>query len=338
MRLPAPRGGMLAVPEAARGARVLRELLDPAPIAPAATLYVLRDVVVHAESGVVFHDGCPITETVPAWRRRNIAEFLGGQRFAAGWAAGVTAEVDEPLIAVWNAPARNYSHWHFDGLAALTMAREALGAGPRLLMPKRVASFQASSLGLLPWAGVEGALRARGLVRCRTLVWPSTLAVSTTPTGQAGRAFDAIRAAVAGCDALPAASRLYVARFDVPDRRAIDNEEEVAEALARRGFEIIVPGKLPYVEQVQRFAQARVVVGAHGAGLTNAGFAAEDAMLVELHPAGYGGPHYVRLAMLRGLTWRGWLMQEHGGTRQAARCRVDVPALLEQLEAWGAFA
>jgi capsular polysaccharide biosynthesis protein len=335
--LPAPPGGLVAVPEALR-TEALKSLLDPAPIMPACILHVLHDVVVHPEGGIVFQQGRPLLESIPRWRRADIEAFLGERRFARGWKAGITATIDDPLIAVWNAPARNYSHWHYDGLAALTMAREVLGPAPRILAPPRMVPFQAASLALLPWSQADRAVHAQGLVRCRTLVWPSTLQVSVTPTPQVARAMAAIRAAVTGAaPGAPAGSRIYVARFDAPGRRTIDNEEQLAAALAAEGFDILTPGSLSYAEQVARFSQARIIIGPHGAGLTNAGFAPAGGTLVELHPAGYGGAAYARLAMMRGLHWRGWLMPESGGVGHAARCRVDVPAFLKQVDAWGAL-
>lgn len=335
--LPTPRAGLIALPERLHAAEAARRLLDPSPLVPPAVLYVLRDVVVHVEAGIIFSEGRPVRESVPAWRRDGLADFLAMPRFAPGWKAGITAELDDPVVAVWNAPARNYSHWHYDGLGALTMAREALGLAPRLLLPHRFTPFHAESLRLLPWANAGAAVRAAGLVRCRTLVWASPLAVSVSPTPESGRAFDAIRGAVVSPAAVPS-SRIYVARFDAPDRRGIENEQEVATALEREGFEIVTPGRLTYAEQVERFARARVVVGPHGAGLTNAGFVPEGGMLVELHPASYGGASYVRLALRRGLVWRGWLMEESSGRQHAVRCTVDVPAFIAQLGAWGALA
>jgi capsular polysaccharide biosynthesis protein/tetratricopeptide (TPR) repeat protein len=75
--------------------------------------------------------------------------------------------------------------------------------------------------------------------------------------------------------------RLYVARGDTRHRR-IANEEELAIALARHGFEAVRPAALPLSEQLALFAAAEIVVGAFGAGLTNIVFAPAGARVVEL--------------------------------------------------------
>ena len=68
--LPPPVSGLVAVPEALRTER-LGQLLDPAPVVPAAILHVLRDVVVHPEGGIIFHKGRPVMRIGPAWRRAD---------------------------------------------------------------------------------------------------------------------------------------------------------------------------------------------------------------------------------------------------------------------------
>jgi capsular polysaccharide biosynthesis protein len=92
-------------------------------------------------------------------------------------------------------------------------------------------------------------------------------------------------------------ARLYVARGPVPravnardsnngdlppPRRRVVNEAAVEKLLAGHGFTAVNPGALSITEQVELFADAAVVVGAHGAGLTNAAFMAPGGALVEL--------------------------------------------------------
>ncbi|MBP0462946.1 glycosyltransferase family 61 protein [Roseomonas sp. PWR1] len=322
-------GGLKAAPAGLAAVPRLGALLDPAPVAPPAMIHVLADALVHTGSWTVFLGGRPLLESIPPWHRGRVAEFLAEPRFAQGWAEGIATRVDGPVLCMQTPGGRNYWHWHADCLAALALGREALGREVPILLHVGLPAFQDGALRLTPWTGPV--LRSGGLVRCAALAWPSPLAVSVTPGAHAGRAFAAIRAGVA---AAPAGPRVYVARFDAPGRRAIENEEALAEALAAEGFEVVTPGALPYAAQVARFAAARLILGAHGAGLTNAGFAAPGAALVELHPAGYGVPTHARLAMLRGLAWHGWLMDPVAGQGHEARCRVDIPALLAQLRTW----
>ncbi len=77
------------------------------------------------------------------------------------------------------------------------------------------------------------------------------------------------------------AKRLYVARGEVPRRRVI-NEAAVEKLLASHGFTSVNPGKMSLDKQIELFADASIVVGPHGAGLTNTMFMAPGGAVVEL--------------------------------------------------------
>lgn len=72
--------------------------------------------------------------------------------------------------------------------------------------------------------------------------------------------------------------KLYVTRRHAKVRRLL-NEEEVASYLRDRGFEVVALEKRPLQEQVQLFAEAKVIVAQHGAGLTNLLFAQSPRVL-----------------------------------------------------------
>jgi capsular polysaccharide biosynthesis protein len=61
----------------------------------------------------------------------------------------------------------------------------------------------------------------------------------------------------------------------------------VLEALSPFGFEKVDPGTLTVAKQVRLFAEAELVVGAHGAGLSNLVFCPEGAAVLELFPPDY---------------------------------------------------
>jgi capsular polysaccharide biosynthesis protein len=62
------------------------------------------------------------------------------------------------------------------------------------------------------------------------------------------------------------------------------------------GFTVVEPGLLPFEQQVQLFARARVVVGAHGAGLTNTLWSPPGIDVIELLPEQLPDPGYRFLA------------------------------------------
>lgn len=87
--------------------------------------------------------------------------------------------------------------------------------------------------------------------------------------------------------------RLFISRAKARKRR-IRNEEALVAVLAPYAFQVVYAEDLSYLEQVQLFYQAEVVVGAHGAGLTNILFS-ESCTLVELHPDTQVKSHYFML-------------------------------------------
>lgn len=91
--------------------------------------------------------------------------------------------------------------------------------------------------------------------------------------------------------------RIWCSRADAAHRRVL-NEDELLPILKARGFTIICPGKLGFLEQVAAFGSADVVVGPHGAGLTNMLFSKEDCVLVEIFPHLFGDAGYLTLCRM----------------------------------------
>ena len=78
-------------------------------------------------------------------------------------------------------------------------------------------------------------------------------------------------------------TRIYVSRADATVRRLV-NEAEVVATLQPLGFEVLTLTGMPVAEQIARFAEAEIIVGPHGSGLTNLLFAARRAVVIELMP------------------------------------------------------
>lgn len=64
--------------------------------------------------------------------------------------------------------------------------------------------------------------------------------------------------------------------------RRLRNEEEIIAAFEARGFQPVLAERLSFREQVELFASAEIIAGVHGAGLTNALHASEQAWTIEL--------------------------------------------------------
>jgi len=128
---------------------------------------------------------------------------------------------------------------------------------------------------------------------------------------------------------------IYVTRGASANNRAVRNEDAVIAALQQRGFDIVDPGQMSVSDQIRAFAEADVIVSAHGAALVNLVFASPGATVIELFPAGALVPDYWKLATgVPGLDYR--YLLGVGRRRSAGRSRmlvsdvvVDVVALSE---------
>jgi capsular polysaccharide biosynthesis protein len=99
--------------------------------------------------------------------------------------------------------------------------------------------------------------------------------------------------------------RIYISRRG-SDMRLLVNEKGLEDALAARGFEIVYPETLSVRTQVEIFRGARVIVGATGAGLSNALFAGPQTCVIEILPSNFSAPWLRDLCHRVGCDWRGW--------------------------------
>jgi capsular polysaccharide biosynthesis protein len=117
----------------------------------------------------------------------------------------------------------------------------------------------------------------------RRLLVPSFLA----PGGFSRRQLSWLRArlfAGLGVKARESGQRKLYATRRGARARALTNEDQIAVFMSARGFEAVDPGALTLREQADLFADADIVAGASGAGLSNILFAPPQATLIEFQP------------------------------------------------------
>jgi hypothetical protein len=86
--------------------------------------------------------------------------------------------------------------------------------------------------------------------------------------------------------------RIFISRGDAGGKRDISNELNVINLLSKYGFEVVTLTGLSLIEQIDLFNGAEVVIGGHGAGLSNIIFCPPGCKVVEL-------THYFTLDRLR---------------------------------------
>jgi hypothetical protein len=108
-----------------------------------------------------------------------------------------------------------------------------------------------------------------------------------------------------------AANEIYVARTDAQNRVA-RNEGELIERLDRQGVRIIVPGSMSLSEQIAAFRSARLVIGAHGAGMSNIAFCQPGCFVYEMLLRHYPNVCFNRIAQSAGLNYAADLFEDDG--------------------------
>ncbi|WP_310621072.1 glycosyltransferase family 61 protein [Flexibacterium corallicola] len=119
--------------------------------------------------------------------------------------------------------------------------------------------------------------------------------------------------------------KIYVSRRDARIRRIL-NEEQLEKFLLRKGFDIICPGELSHPEQVKIFNEAKVIIGAHGAGLTNILFSQSGGVVLELLPRNYVQSAYMWISVLKNQSYTP-ILCELGGAHQ--HFSVSAKAFME---------
>jgi len=94
--------------------------------------------------------------------------------------------------------------------------------------------------------------------------------------------------------------KIFIGRGDAK-HRAMNHGVKIAEELKKRGFQSVDCGRLSVKEQAEFFGSAEVVVGAHGAALTNLVFCRPGTKVVELFGPRYVNPCYRDLSVAAGL-------------------------------------
>ena len=106
---------------------------------------------------------------------------------------------------------------------------------------------------------------------------------------------------------------LLVSRQDAPTRRIV-NEDALLDALAEHGLERVTFSGVPVRRQIEAMADARLVVGAHGAGLTNILYCRPGTAVIEITTSQYMRRcrSFADIAMHRGLPYALVVVDQHG--------------------------
>lgn len=190
------------------------------------------------------------------------------------------------LEHVWPAVNRlqtNYYHWLIEWCGRLELIeayRDQTGCAPKLLVPETAPTYLRESLALLgfgpdSWITWTENSSPR---KVRNLVLPSLRESAVAPAPPVLFWLRRRFLEAAGASGGKPDQVIYLSR-PRPRWRSVLNDERIADWFRSEGHEVLEPHLITLAEQIRRFSKASLIVGLHGAGLTNILFAPGAALL-----------------------------------------------------------
>ena len=251
---------------------------EPTPIVPPPTRVamlddvIVRDGIVETADGTIAADGFTDRnryDPVAPLRRVAIMRRLGGR----------------PYVMLKQQGDADYGQWLVEGLPRLALVEERfnladLGFIVSACRGRAMGEVYEDSLALFGIRRDQIVEVGEEPVAVDRLIYPSPM--TARPWHIAPRCVSVLEQLAARVRAHPSGRpRVYVSRND-GDRRRLVNEAELLPALRQQGFLIVEPEFLTFYQQIGLFRNARIVVGSHGAALTNVAFAAGSPTLLAL--------------------------------------------------------
>jgi capsular polysaccharide biosynthesis protein len=251
-------------------------------VIPSSQLLIMRDVFASSE-GLLFKSGRILPESFAApfqldsWKTRSRVKFLANNYLFKG-----TRTLERGGVWIVDNWSQGYYHWLADTLPRLFSIRDRM-SNLTLLVPERLRKleFVTASLRAFNLPSVEF-IGAHERVSCPRLIVPMHTAPSGHHNDEVIQGIRSLMVDFYGERAMSTANnRIYISRRLAPKRKII-NESEVAETVARYGFQCVDAEGLTFAQQVQLFSTARHLVSNHGAGLTNMMFMPSGGSVLEL--------------------------------------------------------
>jgi capsular polysaccharide biosynthesis protein len=193
-------------------------------------------------------------------------------------------KVQTPVIVM---PNSSYYHWLIEDLPAFLGALEVF-PGAKALVAGRPLSYVQKALDLL---NVE-VLTCSGPVTTQELVFVGRTPITGWPHPRDIHELRRFGSRVERDGKAPIG--VYVSRRG--ERRSPLNEPDVERLCADFGLSVFTAESYDFASQIAGFANARTIVGPHGAGLANQVWADEGCSIVELLDSSYVNGCYAALA------------------------------------------
>ena len=253
--------------------------------------------------GLVFDDGTfdrSSTQWISTDLRAPILDWNAGNLIVS---RAAERDITEPCFLGFNSGHTNYAHWLTDNLIYLYVyVTKMKPLGIKIVLPDSLLGFAKQTVEIM---GIEAAdIIVAG---DEVLAFDDLHFMDTIYFGEIPQLFkDAVHYlkanALRGQPAPSVDQSVYISRRDAVSRPLINNAELEARLL-QSGFDIVATGELTLRAQIALFANAKIVLGQHGAGLINAIFCEPGAVLIELFPEYMLQAHFWTAASLVGVRY-----------------------------------
>jgi hypothetical protein len=211
-----------------------------------------------------------------------------------------TGTLGEAYASIADDSPDNFCHWVANILPRISLAP----ALAHILLPEIQARYQFESAELMGVANRILRLESQKAYRIDNLLVSTTSGEYLRHPAQRGatwaaQTWDDIKDRVENRLGRKRRSKyLYISR-ELASRRILTPASEVREVFENLGFESVQLESLSFVEQVEQFIDAEIVVGPHGAGLAGVSFMSPNSRLLEIHGHDYGTPAFKMLSAFR---------------------------------------
>ena len=226
------------------------------------------------------------------------------------------------IVSFW-VSGGNYYHWFLDGLTRLVHL-SAFPPDCRILVPDGLPAFASESLELLGLSDrLETATTQDIIAEDYWFAGPLMMSGCPDPIGVPW-----LRRRLARPAERPT-RRIFVKRS--ASTRCIENDEELNSLFSDLGWEVVDPARRSLRDQIRLFGEAEMVVGAHGAALTNILWMGEGGKVLELMPSKRRNGCYAGISLAAGLHHE-VLVQP---SNREGNMQVSLRPVMEVLKSWG---
>ena len=248
-------------------------------------VHTLRDVILETTQCAVFDDGNVYIRETSGTNLENSPHLevraTPTQEFFVITDREPDRVMDQACILLGTDGAHNYAHWVIRNLLKLApLEWSGVSTSLPLVVNDDLTRYQLEAAEMLEIPQSRLMRMQRGLVvQCREIHVP----VNMRGHPMMRASIEWLRGRLGRFMEPEERSRglLYLSRQD-SKRHVLLNEPELTDALTALGFETVVLSGMSFADQIRTLSRARIIVGAHGAGLTNIMFAPRHASIIEI--------------------------------------------------------